>query len=49
MDAQGRHSGPAAKLPDWIRQSLVGCAGFGDAYGRMVRFFRGLQAAGEPP
>lgn len=38
--------GPAAKLPGWIRQSLVGPAGggFGAAYGRLTAFFRRMAA-----
>ena len=45
VGADGQHSGAVAKLPDWIRQSLVGCKGFGEAYGRVARFFKGIAAA----
>lgn len=38
-------TGVLAKLPGWIQQSLVACPKFGDAYGRLVRFYKGMAAA----
>jgi chromosome transmission fidelity protein 1 len=37
-------TGVLAKLPGWIQQSLVACPKFGDAYGRLVRFYKGMAA-----
>ena len=34
--------GVLAKLPGWIQQSLVVCPTFGDAYGRLVKFYKGM-------
>jgi hypothetical protein len=28
------------KLPAWVKSSFVRTSGFGDAYGRLSRFFR---------
>jgi len=39
-----KFSGPVAKLPGWIQQSLIPTKGFGDAYGRLVRFYKGMRA-----
>ena len=44
MDGQGRLTGPLAKLPGWIQQSLQVAGGFGEAYGKLVRFSRGMEA-----
>ena len=33
------------KLPLWIQQSLVVCSSFGEAYGRLVRFYKGIVTA----
>ena len=38
-------TGVLAKLPGWIQQSLVACPKFGDAYGRLVKFYKGMAAA----
>jgi len=40
----GQLTGPLAKLPGWIQQSLEVPRGFGDAYGKLVRFYKGMQA-----
>ena len=36
---------PAAKLPGWMQQSFVAAPSFGDAFGRLARFFRERAAA----
>ena len=33
------------KLPEWVKGSFAPTRGFGDAYGRLVRFFRAMTAA----
>lgn len=30
------------QLPGWVRESLVPASRYGDAHGRLVRFFRGM-------
>lgn len=37
-------TGVLAKLPGWMQQSLVACPKFGEAYGRLVRFYKGMAA-----
>ena len=49
MDRQGAFAGPLAKLPGWIQQSLHVSTGFGDAFGRLVRFCKQRAAAEAPP
>lgn len=44
MDASGRPAGPLAKLPSWIQQSLHAAGSFGDAFGRLVRFYKARTA-----
>lgn len=46
QQAQRPLAGPLAKLPGWVRESLVGCGGFGEAYGQLARFFRSVEAGG---
>jgi chromosome transmission fidelity protein 1 len=38
-------AGPAAKLPGWMRGSLVACRGYGEAQARLVRFYRDMAEA----
>lgn len=38
-------SGPLRKLPEWIQGSLTVCKSFGDAYGRLHRFYRQMLTA----
>ncbi len=37
-------AGVAAKLPAWIQDSLSAATGFGDAQGRLIRFFKSMAA-----
>ena len=45
MDARGRFTGPLAKLPGWIQQSLQACRSFGEAFGKLAQFSRAMAAA----
>lgn len=45
QDGRPQFTGVLSKLPGWIQQSLVVSPKFGDAYGRLVRFYKGMAAA----
>lgn len=45
VDSRGQFTGPLAKLPGWIQQSLQVPRGFGEAFGKLARFSRTMAAA----
>ncbi|PRW20458.1 putative ATP-dependent RNA helicase DDX11 [Chlorella sorokiniana] len=45
VDSRGQFTGPLAKLPGWIQQSLQVPRSFGDAFGKLARFSRCMAAA----
>ena len=45
VDSRGQFTGPLAKLPGWIQQSLQVSPSFGDAFGRLARFSKAMAAA----
>lgn len=45
VDARSGFTGPLAKLPGWIQQSLQVTRSFGEAFGKLARFSRGMVAA----
>lgn len=42
VDDEGRFNGPLAKLPQWIQESLVVAKEFGEAYGKMAKFYKSM-------
>jgi hypothetical protein len=45
VDGRGQFTGPLAKLPGWIQQSLQVSPSFGEAFGRLARFSKVMAAA----